>query len=78
MWSFLYNFLFVDQKEGHLSHTKFWSQVGYLIMCWSFVWVIYKGESSVGYELWLIFGSVVIGNRAVSKALNNVTMKDKQ
>lgn len=74
-FKFIFQFLFVDQKEGHISHTKFWSQIGYAIMCWAFVWAIYTGETKVGYELWMVFGSVVIGNRAISKALNNYTTK---
>lgn len=75
LFHFIKQFLFIDQKSGMLSHTKFWSQVGYLIMCWSFVYIIWKGQTGVGYELWLIFGSVVVGNRTVAKALNTFANK---
>jgi len=69
MFKWLYNFLFIDQKTQTLSHTKFWSQTGYAIMCWSFVWVIYQGKTEVDYMLWALFGAVVIGNRTLKKVL---------
>jgi len=77
MFRFLYQFLFVDQKSGTLSHTKFWSQAGYLIMCWAFVYIVWTGETKIGYELWLVFGSVVVGNRTVAKALNTFNQPKK-
>lgn len=78
LFHFIKQFLFFDQKSGLISHTKFWSQVGYLIMCWAFVYIIITGETKIGYELWLIFGSVVVGNRTVAKALNTFTNKKDQ
>lgn len=77
MFHFLYQFLFVDQKSGTLSHTKFWSQIGYAIMCWAFVFVILEGKTAIDASLWLVFGSVVIGNRTAAKALNTFTAKKK-
>jgi len=69
MIKFLYNFFFIDQYTKELSHTKFWSNVGYIIMCWSFVYVILQGTTGIDYMLWLLFGAVVIGNRTAKKAL---------
>lgn len=77
MFRFLYQFLFVDQKGGTLSHTKFWSQIGYVIMCWAFVVVILEDKTHIDPTIWLIFGSVVIGNRTATKALNSLNMKKK-
>ena len=69
MFNFIYNFLFIDQKTKEVSHTKFWSNIGYAIMCWSFVWVIYQGKTEVEYMLWLLFGVVVIGNRTLKRVM---------
>lgn len=66
-FSFIYNFLFIDQKEKHLSHTKFWSNVGYGTMVFSFIWTTVKGTVGIDPMFWLIFGTVVIGNRTVGK-----------
>jgi len=71
MFKFLYQFLFIDQETNTLSHTKFWSNIGYAIMCWSFVWVIYQGKTEVDYMLWLLFGVVVIGNRTLKTVMVN-------
>lgn len=61
----LYNFLLYDFANKHISHTKFWSNVGYLAMTWAFCHVIYVGETSVDYMLWLLFGVVVVGNKTL-------------
>jgi len=70
MFSFLYQFLFVDQKQGHVSHTKFWSNVGYAAMTWAFCWVVYKGHTDIDVMLWALFGAVVVGNRTIHKVMN--------
>lgn len=75
LFKLMYQFLFVDQKSGMLSHTKFWSQIGYAVMCWAFVFVILEGKTAIDASLWLVFGSVVIGNRTAAKALNTFTTK---
>lgn len=75
--SFFYNFLFIDQKEKHLSHTKFWSNIGYGVMVWSFVYTTIKGTVAIDPMFWLIFGTVVIGNRTVGKVLTQKKL-DKQ
>lgn len=74
----MYQFLFVDQKSNTLSHTKFWSQIGYAVMCWAFVFVILEGKTAIDASLWLVFGSVVIGNRTAAKALNTFTQNKKE
>lgn len=74
MLKWIYKFLFIDISTDKLSHTKFWSQIGYGIMCWSFVYVILQGKTEIDYMLWMLFGVVVIGNRTLKRAL----LKDKQ
>lgn len=79
MFKFLCQFLLIDQKSKTLSHTKFWSQIGYLIMCWAFVHITYYQVQVVDVLVWLVFGAVVIGNRTAIKALNTITnKKDEQ
>ena len=70
MLKFLYNFLFVDQSVGRLSHTKFWSNLGYGTMIGTFIYAVIYG-SGADYMLWLIFGAVVVGNRTLKKAIEN-------
>lgn len=65
-FTFFKNFFFIDQKEGHMSHTKFFSVCGYIIMCWAFVHTTLQGQTDVDYMFWLIFGSIVIGNRSLN------------
>jgi len=69
MFKFLYQFLFIDQKSQTLSHTKFWSNMGYTIMCISFLFVVYQGTTDIDYMLWLLFGVIVIGNRTAKQIL---------
>jgi uncharacterized membrane protein YjjP (DUF1212 family) len=64
IFNFIYQFLFVDQKQGHVSHTKFWSQVGYAVLCWAFCYTIIKGNK-LDSDIWLFFGSVILGNRTI-------------
>ena len=67
MFNWIYQFLFIDQKTKHLSHTKFWSHIGYGVMCYTFPYAVVNG-SQIDYTLWLLFGIVVIGNRTLIKA----------
>ena len=46
-------------------------------MCWAFVVVILEDKTHIDPTIWLIFGSVVIGNRTATKALNSLNMKKK-
>jgi hypothetical protein len=66
MFRFLKNLLFVDQKTKLISHTKWWSNVGYTILCTHFIWVTYA-SIEVDITLWVLFATVVVGNRTVMK-----------
>lgn len=66
MFKFIKQFLFIDQKTNLLSHTKFWSNVGYGVMCYTFVYAVMYG-SEIDYMLWGLFGMVVVGNRTVKE-----------
>lgn len=68
IFEFLINFLFIDQKTNQLSHTKFWSNIGYGVMCFTFTYAVMYG-SKVDYMLWLLFGVIVIGNRTIKNML---------
>lgn len=67
---FLYHFFFIDQKDGRLSHTKFFSTVGYGIWCWAFPYAVIHG-SQASFELWMVFGAVVIGNHTLQTIMIN-------
>jgi hypothetical protein len=69
MWNWIYNFLFVCQKTGEVSHTHFWSQIGHAVMVYTFVYAVMYG-SEIDYELWLLFGVVIIGNRTLNKVFS--------
>ena len=69
-WGWLYQFMFVCHSTGRVSHTKFWSQIGYGILCFTFVWAVVIGTTA-SYELWFLFGIVVVGNRTLKKAFLN-------
>lgn len=70
MFKFLYNFLFIDQATKEISHTKFWSNIGYGIMSWGFL----SGTAPADYMLYIAFGAIVIGNRTAK----NFLMKNKE
>jgi hypothetical protein len=65
---FWYHFLFIDQERGRVSHTKFWSNMGYAVWIYLFPHAVFSG-SQANYDLWLVFGAVVIGNRSLNKWL---------
>lgn len=65
---FIYNFLFIDHDTGFVSHTKFWSQVGYAVLTWAFVHSVLAG-STIGYEMYAFFGAIMIGNRTAKHAI---------
>jgi hypothetical protein len=73
-FKFLYNFFFVDQVKGHMSHTKFFSVLGYMTMIFAFLWIVVTG-GTVDNMLFMIFGAVVIGNRSLNKRLEQPTNK---
>lgn len=64
---FLKQFFFIDDHTGKISHNKFWSNVGYAVMCFSFVYCVYTGKAEV--DLWLVFGTLVMGNATANKVL---------
>lgn len=70
VFHFLYHFMFIDQATGQLSNTKFFANVGYMIWCYIFPWVVQHG-SQAPMELWLVFGAVVIGNRTLNVWMQN-------
>lgn len=67
---FLYHFFFIDQRDGRLSHTKFFSTIGYGIWCWAFPYAVIHG-SQASFELWMVFGAVVIGNHTLQTIMIN-------
>jgi len=73
MFKFLYNFLFIDQNTKQLSHTKFWSNIGYGIMCWAFIFVLINDTTNIDYMFWVLFACAVIGNRTAKEIMK----KDK-
>lgn len=60
----IYTLLFIDQKTGKPSHTKFWSNVGYACLCFTFVFAVMHG-TTVDVMIWALFGVIVVGNRTV-------------
>lgn len=65
---FLYEFLFVNQTTGKLSHTKFLSIASGLVMLGLFVYVnINKIEVNV--ELWLVYASTMLGSHHLTRFL---------
>ena len=72
--------LFLEDSKGNLSHTKLWSNIGYLILCGVFVYNAgHKIEISA--EMFLLFSMVVIGNRTANKIIefkNGIKTDDSQ
>ena len=66
MINFIKNFLFIDQNTKQISHTKFWSNIGYGVMCYTFTYAVLYG-TTINETLWILFGIVVIGNRSLIK-----------
>jgi hypothetical protein len=75
MLNFLKNFLVIDQKTKELSHTKFWSHVGYAAMTYTFVYAVMYG-TTVSEFIWALFGLVVVGNRTILKLFQARTPKE--
>jgi hypothetical protein len=65
--------LLYEEKDGVVSHTKFWSNVGYFLMCWAFIFITTKMilkdpfPMSEWVEMFIVFGGFVTGSRAYSK-----------
>lgn len=64
----LYIMLVEDTKTQRPSHTKFWSNVGYAAMVFTFVWAVMYG-TTVDIWIWALFGLVVVGNRTILKLM---------
>lgn len=67
---FIHHFLFIDQLTGQVSNTKFFANIGYIIWCALFPYAVIHG-SQASFDLWLVFGAVVIGNRTLNVMLQN-------
>lgn len=65
---FLYRLLFLDDKH-EVSYTKFWSNVGYACLCFTFVYAVIYG-TTVDVMIWALFGVVVVGNRTIIYLFN--------
>lgn len=65
---FVYQLLFLDKKQ-QVSHTKFWSNIGYACLCFTFVYAVMYG-TTVDVMIWALFGVVVIGNRTIVHLFN--------
>lgn len=65
----LFRLVFVDRRTGEVSHTKFWSNVGYACMCYTFVYAVMFG-TKVDVMIWALFGVIVVGNNTVLKLMN--------
>ena len=68
---FLYRLLILDDSN-QISHTKFWSNVGYACLCFTFVYAVMYG-TTVDVMIWALFGVVVVGNRTIIYLFNKDT-----
>lgn len=75
-FNFMYRFLFLDENRNKLSHTKFWSNVGYACLCFTFVYAVMYG-STVDVMIWALFGVIVVGNRTVIHLFDRGASRDK-
>jgi len=69
------NLLLIDQDKNQISHTKFWANVGYLLMCIAFIHQVWVGTATT--ELYLVFGGIVIGNRTLTKFITRTPNERK-
>ena len=56
--------IFIDE-HGKWSHTKFWANIGNLIITYAFVHQVLLGTATT--ELYTMYGVIVIGNRTLNK-----------
>ena len=63
------NFFVIDQKTGNISHTKLWSNVGYITVIGSYIYSVVTG-GTIDPTLLSMFGAIIIGNRSVIKIAN--------
>lgn len=61
-------FWYLNPTTGKLSHTKFWSNIGHLVMTIAFIYEVTQGRAST--DLWLVYGALVMGNATANKIIN--------
>jgi len=76
MFKTLLRTLLLDEKTNKPSHTKLWSNIGYGVMCYTFVYAVING-TTVDVMVWALFGVVVIGNRTIIKLFNRSAPEEK-
>lgn len=61
------------EPDGTISHTKFWSNIGYLLMCLAFIGITVKMSLMQSFptgewiEIFMVFGAFVAIPRGFSK-----------
>lgn len=68
-----YKDLFVDERSGQFSHTKYWSNVAYLVATVVFLYLHMFMIDKIASQLemlWLIYLGVVAGNASVNKLIS--------
>ncbi len=61
MKQLIFNLLFINSKTGKISHSKFWSNVCYVVLIWAFIHSIMYGQLA-GEIIWLVFCAAGVGN----------------
>lgn len=64
---FIYQFLFIAQQTKQISHTKFWSQIGYALSSYVFVLAFISGSGTT--ELFVAYATIVLGNKTLIQLL---------
>lgn len=54
-----------------MSHTKFWSNVGYGVFIYAFIIAVQTNQALPEY-FYLFMGSVLLGNRTILKVLEHL------
>jgi len=65
MFDTIKQLLLIDQKTGRPSHTKLLSVLAGMVMIAMFPYAVIYG-SEAGYDLWLVFGAAILGNRTIN------------
>lgn len=64
-FKFIYDFLFHDFTHDRVSHSKFWSNVGYGVLVWAFIHIVQDGKTEIDYMLFFLFAVAVVGNKSL-------------
>lgn len=75
LFTFIYEFLFIDSRTDKMSHTKFLSVAAGIMMLVMFPYAVIHGDNA-GAELWLIFGGLVFGSRHLGTYLKERGKKE--